>query len=122
MGWSNIIVTMGVAGPLIPAPRGRHRRLSPRLYDPRRRCGLRHRLLGLRHTTVGAGLNERVPQPGRLWSPYGQRHRSAQLGGTISEAQLAELGWTLKPEGLCQDDTCVLIPDRDAIVSSPGWT
>ena len=38
--------------------------------------------------------------------------------GTISEAQLAELGWTLKPEGLCQDDTCVLIPDRDAIVDS----
>lgn len=40
--------------------------------------------------------------------------------GTISEAQLAELGWTLKPEGLCQDDTCVLIPDRDAIVSDGG--
>ena len=40
--------------------------------------------------------------------------------GTISEAQLAELGWTLKPEGLCQDDTCVLIPDRDAIVSDAG--
>ena len=39
---------------------------------------------------------------------------------TISEAQLAELGWTLKPEGLCQDDTCVLIPDRDAIVSDAG--
>ena len=40
--------------------------------------------------------------------------------GTISEAQLTELGWTLKPEGLCQDDTCVLIPDRDAIVSDAG--
>lgn len=40
--------------------------------------------------------------------------------GTISEAQLAELGWTLKPEGLCQDDTCVLIPDRGALVSNDG--
>ena len=40
--------------------------------------------------------------------------------GTISEAQLTELGWTLKPEGLCQDDTCVLIPDRGALVSDVG--
>ena len=40
--------------------------------------------------------------------------------GTITEAQLAELGWTLKPEGLCQDDTCVLVPDRRALVTDEG--
>ena len=40
--------------------------------------------------------------------------------GTISETQLADLGWTLKPEGLCQDDTCVLVPDRAALVGDDG--
>lgn len=40
--------------------------------------------------------------------------------GTISDAQLADLGWTLKPEGLCQDDTCVLVPDRAALVGDAG--
>ena len=25
--------------------------------------------------------------------------------------------WTLKPEGLCQDDTCVIVPDRAALMS-----
>ncbi|MEM8705115.1 MAG: hypothetical protein AAGE98_01560 [Actinomycetota bacterium] len=40
--------------------------------------------------------------------------------GTISELQLADLGWTLKPEGLCQDDTCVLVPDRTALVVDGG--
>lgn len=40
--------------------------------------------------------------------------------GTITDAQLAELGWRLKPEGLCHDDTCVIIPDRGALVGDSG--
>ena len=40
--------------------------------------------------------------------------------GTISEAQLEGLGWTLKPEGLCQAETCVLVPDRGALVTDEG--
>lgn len=40
--------------------------------------------------------------------------------GAISDDQLGELGWTLKPEGLCQDDTCVIVPDRAALVSDAG--
>lgn len=45
---------------------------------------------------------------------------SSDTGGTISESQLADLGWTLKPEGLCQHDTCVLVPDRAALVGDAG--
>jgi len=43
-----------------------------------------------------------------------------ESSGLLSEAQLAELGWHLKPEGLCQDDTCVLVPDRSALVHDEG--
>lgn len=25
------------------------------------------------------------------------------------------LGWTLTPEGLCRDETCVIVPDRSAL-------
>ena len=40
--------------------------------------------------------------------------------GTLTEGQLADLGWDLKPEGLCQDDTCVIVPDRSALVGEAG--
>lgn len=37
-------------------------------------------------------------------------------GPNIDGDQLeATIGWTLKPEGLCRDDTCVIVRDRGAI-------
>lgn len=37
---------------------------------------------------------------------------------TVSADTLPELiGWTLKPEGLCRDEQCVIVPDRSAISS-----
>ena len=37
-------------------------------------------------------------------------------GPLIDPEQLdATLGWTLKAEGLCRDDTCVIVPDRSAL-------
>lgn len=37
-------------------------------------------------------------------------------GPLLDAGALVEtLGWELKPEGLCQDDRCVLVPDRSAI-------
>lgn len=37
-------------------------------------------------------------------------------GPAIEPEQLESLmGWSLKPEGLCRDDTCVIVPDRSAI-------
>lgn len=31
------------------------------------------------------------------------------------DALTAAIGWTLKPEGLCRDDLCVMVGDRSAI-------
>ncbi|MGY9072217.1 MAG: peroxiredoxin family protein [Acidimicrobiales bacterium] len=40
-------------------------------------------------------------------------------GPLVDAATLeAALGWTLKPEGLCRDDTCVLVPDRSLLETS----
>ncbi len=30
------------------------------------------------------------------------------------------IGWTLKPEGLCRDERCVIVPDRSALESDDG--
>ena len=38
-------------------------------------------------------------------------------GGPLIDADALEsaLGWTLKPEGLCRDETCVIVPDQSAL-------
>ena len=38
-------------------------------------------------------------------------------GGPLVDAAGLEdaLGWTLKPEGLCKDDACVIVSDREAL-------
>ena len=40
-------------------------------------------------------------------------------GGPLIDVDALEnaLGWTLKPQGLCKDDTCVIVPDRAALMS-----
>jgi hypothetical protein len=39
----------------------------------------------------------------------------------VTPEQVEEyLGWTLKPEGLCRDERCVLVPDRDALHTDDG--
>jgi hypothetical protein len=40
-------------------------------------------------------------------------------GGPLIDVAALEgaLGWTLKPEGLCKDDTCVIVHDRAALMS-----
>lgn len=34
-----------------------------------------------------------------------------------AEALASDLGWELKEQGLCRDDECVLVPDRDALLT-----
>lgn len=50
------------------------------------------------------------------------RNDTAILDGLIQDAAAVEaaLGWTLKTEGLCRDDTCVIVSDRDALVTDAG--
>lgn len=37
-------------------------------------------------------------------------------GPLVSADELrSELGWELKPEGLCREDVCVLVPDRASL-------
>lgn len=38
-------------------------------------------------------------------------------GPLVAEQALeAAVGWSLKPEGLCRDDACVIVPDRHALL------
>lgn len=30
------------------------------------------------------------------------------------------IGWTLKPQGLCRDERCVIVPDRSAVETDGG--
>ena len=48
----------------------------------------------------------------------GGRHRDRVF---IPESELGRItGWVLKPEGLCRDDACVLVPGR-AVLGPDGW-
>jgi peroxiredoxin len=48
----------------------------------------------------------------------GGRHRGRVF---IPESELGLItGWVLKPEGLCRDDACVLVPGR-AVLGPDGW-
>jgi len=40
-------------------------------------------------------------------------------GGPLIDPDALEsaMGWTLKPQGLCKDDSCVIVPDRAALMN-----
>jgi hypothetical protein len=39
-----------------------------------------------------------------------------EAGSLVDASALPDvIGWTLKPEGLCRDEQCVLVPDRSAL-------
>ena len=59
------------------------------------------------------------------WLSYGAGMNNdlalLENGPVIAADQLeATLGWILKPEGLCRDDTCVIVSDRAAIERDGG--
>jgi len=42
-------------------------------------------------------------------------------GPVVASDALTDLiGWTLKPQGLCKDDECVLVPDRSVVETDDG--
>lgn len=42
-----------------------------------------------------------------------------ETGPLVESSALPDLiGWTLKPEGLCRDERCVIVPDRAALGSA----
>ncbi len=57
---------------------------------------------------------------------YGRRMDAADIAVLESPAEVEVeslddlIGWTLKPEGLCRDERCVIVPDRSALESTDG--
>lgn len=64
--------------------------------------------------------------PGTLWIVYGRFMDAADIAVLETPAEVPAdslvdlIGWTLKPEGLCREERCVIVPDRSALESTPG--